>query len=108
MASPINISDNSFKQEVLESDQPVLVDFWAEWCGPCKMIAPVVDELADEYDGRVKFAKVNVDDNPKIAMEYGIRGIPTMLIFKGGQPVKQVVGAVGKAVLQQNLNEATA
>ncbi|MCI0840481.1 MAG: thioredoxin, partial [Chloroflexi bacterium] len=103
MAHPIDISDDSFKQEVLDSDQPVLVDFWAEWCGPCKMIAPMVDELAHEYDGRVKFAKVNVDDNPKTAMEYGIKGIPTMLIFKNGKPVKQVVGAVAKSVLQKNL-----
>ncbi|MCH8827631.1 MAG: thioredoxin [Chloroflexi bacterium] len=108
MAHPIDISDDSFKQEVLDSDQPVLVDFWAEWCGPCKMIAPMVDELAHEYDGRVKFAKVNVDDNPKTAMEYGIKGIPTMLIFKNGKPVKQVVGAVAKSVLQKNLEEATA
>ena len=108
MAHPIDISDDSFKQEVLDSDQPVLVDFWAEWCGPCKMIAPMVDELAHEYDGRVKFAKVNVDDNPKTAMEYGINGIPTMLIFKNGKPVKQVVGAVAKSVLQKNLEEATA
>ena len=74
MGHPINISDESFKQEVLESEQPVLVDFWAEWCGPCKMIAPIVDELAHEYDGKVKFAKVNVDDSPKTAMEYGIKG----------------------------------
>ncbi|MDA1227768.1 MAG: thioredoxin [SAR202 cluster bacterium Casp-Chloro-G4] len=108
MAHPININDNSFQQEVLDSDQPVLVDFWAEWCGPCKLIAPLVDELAQEYDGKVKFAKVNVDDNPKTAMEYGIRGIPTMLIFKGGRPVKQVVGAVAKSVLQESLEEATA
>lgn len=108
MGHPINISDDSFKQEVLDSDQPVLVDFWAEWCGPCKLIAPVVDELAHEYDGKVKFAKVNVDESPKTAVEYGIRGIPTMLIFKGGQPVKQIVGAVAKSVLQETLEEATA
>jgi thioredoxin 1 len=88
MGHPVDISDDSFRQEVLESDQPVLVDFWAEWCGPCKMIAPVVEELAHEYDGRVKFAKVNIDFSPKTAVEYGIRGIPTLLIFKGGDPVK--------------------
>ena len=108
MSHPVNISDDSFQQEVLDSDQPVLVDFWAEWCGPCKLIAPVVDELADEYDGKVKFAKVNVDDNPKTAMEYGIRSIPTMLIFKGGKPVKQIVGAVAKSVLHDSLEEAAA
>jgi len=88
MGHPVDISDDSFRQEVLESDQPVLVDFWAEWCGPCKMIAPVVEELAHEYDGKVKFAKVNIDFSPKTAVEYGIRGIPTLLIFKGGDPVK--------------------
>jgi thioredoxin 1 len=88
MGHPVDISDDSFRQEVLESDQPVLVDFWAEWCGPCKMIAPVVEELAHEYDARVKFAKVNIDFSPKTAVEYGIRGIPTLLIFKGGDPVK--------------------
>ena len=88
MGHPVDISDDSFRQEVLESDQPVLDDFWAEWCGPCKMIAPVVEELAHEYDGRVKFAKVNIDFSPKTAVEYGIRGIPTLLIFKGGDPVK--------------------
>lgn len=108
MGHPINVSDDSFQHEVLESDQPVLVDFWAEWCGPCKMIAPVVDELAHEYDGKVKFAKVNVDDSPKTALEYGIKGIPTMLIFKDGEPVKQVVGAVAKSVLQENLEQVTA
>ena len=108
MGHPIDISDDNFKQEVLESDQPVLVDFWAEWCGPCKMIAPVVEELAHEYDGKVKFAKVNVDFSPKTAVEYGIRGIPTLLIFKGGEPVKQIVGAVSKSVLQESLEEATA
>ena len=108
MGHPIDISDDSFKKEVLESDQPVLVDFWAEWCGPCKMIAPLVDELAHEYDGKVKFAKVNVDFSPKTAVEYGIRGIPTLLIFKGGEPVKQIVGAVSKSVLQESLEEATA
>ena len=108
MAHPIDISDSSFQEEVLESEQPVLVDFWAEWCGPCKMIAPLVDELAHEYDGKVKFAKVNVDDNPKTAMDYGIRGIPTLLIFKGGEPVEQIVGAVSKSVLQASLEEAIA
>ncbi len=104
----VHTNDENFEADVLKSEKVVLLDFWAEWCGPCKMIAPMVDELAHEYDGRVKFAKVNVDDNPKTAMEYGIKGIPTMLIFKNGKPVKQVVGAVAKSVLQKNLEEATA
>lgn len=108
MAHPFEITDDTFEQEVLKSDTPVLVDFWAEWCGPCKMIAPIVEELADEYDGKVKFAKIDVDANPRMPMSYGVRGIPTLLIFSGGEPVKQVVGAVPKAVLKKNLEEALA
>ena len=108
MAHPIEITDDNFEQEVINSDTPVLVDFWADWCGPCKMIAPMVDELADEYDGQVKFAKLDVDANPKSAMTYGVRGIPTLLIFQGGEAVKQVVGAVPKSVLKKNLDEAIA
>jgi thioredoxin 1 len=108
MAHPTNITDATFKQEVLDSDIPVLVDFWADWCAPCRMIAPIVEELAGEYDGKVKFAKVDVDSNPRTAMTYGIRGIPTLLIFDGGEPVKQVVGAVPKSVLKKNLEEALA
>ena len=85
---------------------PVLVDFWAEWCAPCKMVAPVLDDLSMEYDGKVKFTKVDVDTNPETAMKYGIRSIPTLLVFKGGSPVDQVVGAVPKAVIKKCLDSA--
>lgn len=106
MAHPIEITDATFEQEVIKSDTPVLVDFWAEWCGPCKMIGPIVEQLADEYEGQVKVGKLDVDSNPQTAMNYGVRGIPTLLVFKGGKPVKQVVGAVPKSVLKKNLEEA--
>lgn len=108
MSSPIDITDASFEEEVIKSDTPVLVDFWADWCAPCKMIAPMVDDLSVEYDGKVKFAKVDVDSNPKVATTYGIRGIPTLLIFNGGSPIGQVVGAVPKAVLKRRIEEAIA
>ena len=89
-------STTDFKSEVVESDTPVLVDFWAEWCGPCKVIAPVVEELANDYEGKIKFGKVNVDDHNMIASEYGVRSIPTLLVFKNGSVVNQIVGAVPK------------
>ena len=89
-------STEDFKSEVVESDAPVLVDFWAEWCGPCKVIAPVVEELANDYEGKIKFGKVNVDDHNMVASEYGVRSIPTLLIFKNGTVVNQIVGAVPK------------
>ena len=108
MAHTMEVTDSTFDQEVIKSDTPVLVDFWADWCAPCKMIAPLVEELAEEYDGQVKFAKLDVDSNPQTAMTYGVRGIPTLLIFSDGQPVKQVVGAVPKSVLKKNLDEALA
>ncbi|MBM3958435.1 MAG: thioredoxin [SAR202 cluster bacterium] len=108
MPKPTNVTDQNFDQEVLKSTLPVLVDFWAEWCGPCKMIAPVVEELATTYDGKVKITKLDVDANPETAGKYGIRSIPTMLIFKGGKPVGQVVGAVPKSMLQQRLEAAIA
>ena len=100
MSEPKAVGDRDFIQEVLESDTPVLVDFWADWCAPCKMVAPLIDELAEEYDGKIKFTKVDVDDNPQTAMQYGIRSIPTLLVFKGGAPVDQVVGVVPKAALK--------
>ena len=89
-------TSDDFKSEVVESDTPVLVDFWTEWCGPCKVIAPVVEELATDYKGKIKFGKVNVDDNNMVASEYGVRSIPTLLIFKNGSVVNQIVGAVPK------------
>ena len=108
MAHPTDITDETFQAEVIESDVPVLVDFWADWCAPCKIIAPIVEDLASEYDGKIKFAKLDVDSNPKAAQEYGVRGIPTLLIFRGGSPVDQVVGAVPKATLKNRLDLALA
>ena len=101
-----DVSDATFETEVISADQPVLVDFWAEWCAPCKMIAPIVEDLSNEYDGRFKFVKLNVDDSPDTAAKYGVRGIPTLLIFHGGQPVDQLVGAVPKNVLKGRVEGA--
>jgi thioredoxin 1 len=100
---PIHVSDQNFKAEVLDSATPVLVDFWAVWCGPCKMIAPIVEELAKEYNGKLKVAKMDVDSNPKTAMDFGIRSIPTLLVFKGGTVVEQIIGAVPKRHLVDKL-----
>ncbi len=106
MAHPTTLSDSTFDEEVLQSDVPVLVDFWADWCAPCKIIAPIVEQLAEEYDGKAKFGKLDVDSNPQAAMKYGLRGIPTLLIFSGGSPVDQIVGAVPKAQLKSRLEAA--
>ena len=93
-SSPVvHTSDTEFEREVLKSELPVFVDFWAEWCGPCRMVAPIVDQLAKDYAGRMKFAKVNTDENPGIPTKYGIRGIPTLIIFKNGEEVRRIVGA---------------
>lgn len=105
MSAAVAVTDDTFKQEVLESNIPVLVDFWAPWCGPCRMVAPVVDEIAEQYDGQVKVVKLNTDDNPTVASQYGIRSIPTLMIFKGGQRVDMVVGAVPKTTLANTLEK---
>ena len=97
----IHVGDADFETQVLNSEQPVLVDFWAEWCGPCKMIGPIIDELADTYAGRVKVAKLNVDANRQTAAQFGIRGIPALLVFKNGQIQASQLGAAGKAQLTQ-------
>jgi thioredoxin 1 len=109
MASPniVTLSQETFAQEVLQSSTPVLVDFWAEWCGPCKMIAPILDELADEYDGRVKICKVNIDEQQSIASEYGIRAIPTLLLFDKGQVADQIVGLRSKRDLKASFDRVT-
>jgi thioredoxin len=99
------VSDGSFDNDVLKSDIPVLIDFWAPWCGPCKAIAPVVEELAKEYGGRLKVMKMNVDDNPQTPSRYGVRGIPNLILFKGGQVQDQIVGAVPKAQLVKAINQ---
>jgi thioredoxin 1 len=106
MASPliVTLTKENFATEVLQSPVPVLVDFWAEWCGPCKMIAPLLDELADEYDGRVKIGKVNIDEQQPLAAEYGIRAIPTLLLFNKGEIAEQMVGAKGRRDLKASLD----
>jgi len=100
----LEITDANFEELVLKSDKPVLVDFWAEWCGPCRMVGPVVEEIAKEYDGKAVVGKVNVDNNPGISMKYGIRNIPALLYFKGGEIVDKQIGAVPKSVLAGKLD----
>jgi thioredoxin 1 len=102
-AKYVTLTDSNFKDEVLQSDQPVLVDFWAAWCGPCRMIAPIIEELASEFEGRAKIAKLDVDHNPRVAMQFGVRSIPTLLFFKDGQVVDQLIGASSKRVLADKL-----
>jgi thioredoxin 1 len=104
MAKPIEITDSNY-EDILSTDKPVLVDFWAEWCGPCKMIGPLVEQIADEYEGKAVIAKVDVDSNPEVSAKYGIRSIPTLLFFKDKEIVDKQIGAVPKAVLTKKLED---
>ena len=105
MSSAAAVTDASFEQDVLKSDLPVLIDFWAPWCGPCRMVAPIVDEIATEFEGKIKVFKLNTDENPNVASQYGIRSIPTLMIFKGGKKVDTVVGAVPKTTLSSTISK---
>ncbi|MBF6569430.1 MAG: thioredoxin [Candidatus Binataceae bacterium] len=107
-ANVSHVTDADFEQQVLKSDKPVLIDFWAPWCGPCRAVAPVIDELADEYAGRLKVVKINVDDNPQTPQRYNVRGIPNLLIIKNGQVANQIVGAVAKRNLVEAVDTAIA
>lgn len=108
MTKPKEVTDAQFEGEVLKSETPVLVDFWAPWCGPCRMVSPLVEELAGEFNGKVSFVKLNTDDNPTTATSYGIRSIPTLMIFKAGQPVGQIIGFRPKAELKKHIEGAIA
>jgi len=108
MAKPQEVTDAEFDQEVLKADLPVVVDFWAEWCGPCKMIAPMLEELAGEYDGKIKFVKVDTEENFETPSSYGILSLPTLLVFKGGERVDQILGARPKSDLKRSLDKALA
>lgn len=103
--SLLHLTDNNFKNEVLESELPVVVDFWATWCGPCRMIAPIIDELSREYHDRIKIGKINVDENPKITSYYGIMSIPTLILLRDGKVMEQVTGAVSKSELKKKIEE---
>ena len=105
MSSVANVTDDSFDIEVIKADLPVLVDFWAPWCGPCKAVAPVVDDLSKEYEGRLKVVKLNTDENPNIAAQYGISGIPTLILFKGGEVVDRIVGFVPKSAITSMISK---
>ena len=104
----VNVDNSNFKSEVLDSAEPVVVDFWADWCGPCKMIAPSLEEIATKMNGRIKVAKVNVDENPELAVQYGVRSLPTLAMFKGGEVADMKVGALPKTALSSWISEAVA
>ncbi len=104
MSKSVPINDSDFDKTVLQAEKPVLVDFWATWCGPCRMVAPILDDLSDEYDGRISFVKVDVDQNPKTAARYSIMSIPTLLIFKNGEPASHIVGLRPKEELKRSLD----
>ena len=108
MAEPIEVTEATWDEDVLNSELPVLVDFWAEWCGPCKMLAPAVHELALEYGGRLNVAKLDVDGSPTIALKYGVRSIPSLIFFRDGKPVDQIVGALPKGALQRKIDQVLA
>jgi thioredoxin 1 len=99
------LTNSTFDEEIAGATEPVLVDFWAEWCGPCKTVAPLLDEIADEHAGKIRIAKLNVDDNPEIAQRFGVMSIPTLIVFRDGEPAKRMVGAKGKGQLLQELSE---
>ncbi len=104
MSKPVELNDDNFNEEVVNADSPVLVDFWAEWCGPCRMVGPIVEELVEEYEGKAKIGKLNVDHNPQVSVKYGIRSIPALLIFKDGEVVDQIIGAVPKPHIKKQLD----
>ncbi len=106
MAKPVHVTEQSFDQEVVKAETPVLVDFWAEWCGPCRLIAPIVEDFAREYEGKLKVAKVDVDDNQNLAMKFSIMSIPTLGVFKGGELVERIVGYMPKAELKRRVDAA--
>ncbi len=108
MYKPQEVTDSDFEQEVLKAELPVLVDFWAEWCGPCKMIAPILERLAEEYDGKIKFVKVDTEENFETPSRYGILSLPTLLVFKGGQQIERITGARPKGDLKRSLEKALA